>query len=217
MHSLDHVNQLNMQQNKLYLYPVWIRLWHFANAILILLLIFSGISMQYASPDSYFIRFNIAVSMHNISGILLTLFYLVFIIGNLTTANGKYYRQRISGFAKEVFTQARYYAYGMFVGEPAPFKINMERKFNPMQKLTYIVVMYILLPLVFITGWALLFPETIVTRLFEYGGITLTSLFHAVIGFFISLFLIIHVYFCTVGHTATSNFKSMVNGYHETH
>jgi thiosulfate reductase cytochrome b subunit len=206
-----------MQENKVYLYPVWVRIWHASNAILCLLLIFTGISMQYASLESPLIPFGLAVSMHNVSGILLTVFYLMFIVGNLTTGNGKYYRQRISGFTGELAKQIRYYAYGMFVGEPAPFKISKNRKFNPIQKLTYISVMYILLPLIFITGWALLFPEVIVTRLLQFGGITLTSLFHAVLGFFVSLFLIIHIYFCTVGHTPTSNFKSMVDGYHETH
>ncbi len=206
-----------MQANKVYLYPVWVRLWHASNAILCLLLIFSGISMQYASAESPFIRFNIAVSIHNVCGILLTVFYFIFIIGNLTTGNGKYYRQQIKGFVTEILKQARYYSYGMFVGEPAPFKINEERKFNPIQKLTYILIMYVALPFIFITGWALLFPEFIVTRLFQFGGITLTSIFHAMLGFLVSLFLIIHVYFCTIGHTALSNFKSMINGYHETH
>ncbi len=206
-----------MQANKVYLYPVWVRLWHLSNALLCLLLIFTGVSMQYASAESPFIRFDIAVSIHNLCGILLTVSYLAFIIGNLTTGNGKYYRQRIKGYFKEIMQQARYYSYGMFVGEPAPFKINEERKFNPIQKLTYILIMYVALPFIFITGWALLFPEFIVTRLFQFGGITLTSLLHAMLGFLVSLFLIIHVYFCTIGHTVGSNFKSMINGYHETH
>jgi thiosulfate reductase cytochrome b subunit len=206
-----------MQENKIYLYPVWVRLWHASNAILILLLIFSGISMQYASADSPLLSFNVAVPIHNVCGMLLTAFYAIFIIGNLATGNGKYYRIKIKGFVKDLLKQARYYSYGMFKGESAPFSINKERKFNPIQKLTYVSVMYLCLPLLFITGWALLFPETIATSFLKYGGITLTSVFHAAIGFFVSLFLIIHIYFCTVGHTPVSNFKSMVNGYHETH
>ncbi|HLN54080.1 MAG TPA: cytochrome b/b6 domain-containing protein [Lentimicrobium sp.] len=206
-----------MQENNIYLYPIWVRLWHASNAIFILLLIFSGISMQYASAESPFIRFNIAVQIHNISGILLTAFYLMFIVGNLVTGNGKYYRIKIKGYINDLLKQARYYAYGMFRGESSPFPINKERKFNPIQKLTYVAVMYFFLPILFITGWALLFPETIATSFLKLGGITLTSVFHAAIGFFVSLFLIIHIYFCTVGLTPFSNFRSMVNGYHETH
>jgi thiosulfate reductase cytochrome b subunit len=29
--------------------------------------------------------------------------------------------------------------------------------------------------------------------------------------------MFVHNYFCTIGKTATSNFRSMINGYHEAH
>lgn len=206
-----------MQSDKVYLYPVWVRLWHASNAILCLILIISGVSMQFAHPERSLIPFNTAVSMHNISGILLTIFYSVFIIGNLTTGNGKYYMQKLRGFGTDIMKQVKYYTVGIFKGDPAPFKINESRKFNPIQKLSYITVMYMFLPLMFLTGWALLFPETIPTRILFFSGISATSILHAIVGFFVLLFLVIHIYFCTVGHTVTSNFKSMVNGYHETH
>lgn len=173
--------------------------------------------MQFAHPERSLIPFNTAVSMHNISGILLTIFYSVFIIGNLTTGNGKYYMQKLRGFGTDIMKQVKYYTVGIFKGDPAPFKINESRKFNPIQKLSYITVMYMFLPLMFLTGWALLFPETIPTRILFFSGISATSILHAIVGFFVLLFLVIHIYFCTVGHTVTSNFKSMVNGYHETH
>ena len=50
---------------KVYLYPVWIRIWHLANAILFLILILSGLCMQYSNPQYPVIRFDIAVAMHN--------------------------------------------------------------------------------------------------------------------------------------------------------
>jgi thiosulfate reductase cytochrome b subunit len=65
-----------------------------------------------------------------------------------------------------------------------------------------------------ITGWALLFPETIILNVFGYSGILLTSLLHVIMGFVISIFLLIHLYFITFGHTLTSSMKSMLNGYH---
>ncbi len=76
-------------EGKLYLYPVWVRLWHWINAILCLLLIISGVSMQYSDPQYPFIRFDWAVYIHDISGIVLSLSYLFFILGNLLTPNGK--------------------------------------------------------------------------------------------------------------------------------
>ena len=37
-------------ENKLYLYPGLIRIWHLLNALLIITLIISGLSMQYSDP-----------------------------------------------------------------------------------------------------------------------------------------------------------------------
>jgi thiosulfate reductase cytochrome b subunit len=206
-----------MQTNKLYLYPVWVRLWHITNALMCLILILSGISMQYSNPEYPFIPFNYAVSMHNISGIILTIAYAMFIVGNWSTSNGKHYRIRIKGLIESLMKQARYYAFGIFKGESAPYPVSKEMKFNPLQKFTYGMTMYIFVPLVFITGWALLFPGMIITNFLGFGGIQLTSLLHVTAGFLISLFLIIHIYFCTIGHSPSSNFKSMIDGYHETH
>lgn len=206
-----------MQTSKLYLYPVWVRLWHFINALMCLALILSGISMQYSNPDYPFIPFGLAVSMHNITGIILTVSYLMFFAGNRTTSNGKHYRMKIKGLFLSLMNQARYYAFGIFKGESAPYPVSKEMKFNPLQKFTYALTMYVFVPLVVITGWALLFPEMIITNFLGFGGIQLTSLLHATMGFLISLFLIIHLYFSTIGHSPSSNFKSIIDGYHEPH
>lgn len=206
-----------METNKLYLYPVWVRLWHITNALMCLTLILSGVSMQYSNPEFPFIRFDIAVSMHNISGIILSAMYVMFFVGNWSTSNGKHYRIRIRGLLNSLIKQARYYAFGIFKGEKPPFPVSKEMKFNPLQKFTYALTMYFFVPLVFITGWALLFPGMIITNVFGFGGIQITSLLHVTAGFLISLFLIIHIYFCTIGHSPSSNFKSMINGYHEPH
>lgn len=206
-----------MQTNKLYLYPVWVRLWHATNALMCLALILSGLSMQYSNPEYPFIRFDIAVSMHNISGIVLSAMYIMFFIGNWSTSNGKHYKIKIKGLIKSLMKQAQYYAFGIFKGENPPYPVSKEMKFNPLQKFTYALTMYIFVPLVFITGWALLFPGMIITNFMGIGGIQLTSLLHVTAGFLISLFLVIHIYFCTIGHSPSSNFKSMIDGYHEPH
>jgi thiosulfate reductase cytochrome b subunit len=203
--------------DKVYLYPVWVRLWHLANAFLCLMLIITGISMQYSNPGYPIIRFDIAVFIHNLSGILLTISYLVFFTGNLITGNGKYYKIIIKGFIGQLKKQSRYYILGIFKGEKAPFKIDKTRKFNPLQQFSYVLVMYMVLPVTFITGWGLLFPEVILNKVFGFNGILLTDILHIIMGFIITIFLFIHVYFCTIGATTGSNFQAMITGYHESH
>ncbi|MBU1014246.1 MAG: cytochrome b/b6 domain-containing protein [Bacteroidetes bacterium] len=201
---------------KIYLYPVWIRLWHWFNAILCLLLIFTGISMQYSDPALPLIRFDWSVSIHNIAGIILVLSYICFFLGNFLTPNGRQYFLR-KGIVKNLIMQARYYAFGIFKGENPPFPITKEHKFNPLQKFSYIFVMYVTIPLVVLTGIMILYPEFLVIDFFGNKALHITHIIHVIMGFIVSLFLIVHIYFCTIGHTPLSNFKGMINGYHEIH
>jgi len=199
-----------------YLYPIWTRLWHLFNALLCLALIFTGLSMQYSNPEYPLIRFDIAVSIHNISGILLSINYLMILIGNLATGNGKYYWIRIKGFYNELLAQGKYYMFGMFRGEKAPYPINVDRKFNPLQKLSYVVIIYFFMPLIIITGWALIYPEMIfVNKIFGTSGLHFTDLLHIIAGFIISLFMLIHVYICTIGKPRGTHFRAIMSGWHQ--
>lgn len=201
----------------MYLYPVWIRLWHLANAILVIVLIITGLSMQYTDKTDYVfvVGFARAVKWHNIAAMLLTLNYIFFISGNILTDNGRYYRISKKNFISELGNQFKYYAFGMFRGEKHPFPVTPDLKFNPLQKLTYVLAMYAAFPLLIISGLGLLFPETVINRFMGVSGMILTDILHITMGFFISVFMIIHIYTCTLGARPTSLFKSMISGYHE--
>jgi thiosulfate reductase cytochrome b subunit len=206
-----------MSTEKLYLYPAWIRLWHLINALFCLSLILTGVSMQFSNPQVPLIPFSISVSIHNITGILLTINYLVFFAGNLFTKNGSYYKMAFPGLFSRLKAQFRYYIRGIFSSEPAPFPITLQRKFNPLQQFSYVVIMYVCVPVLFLTGWSMMYPEVIPTKFLGASGLHLTDLVHILFGFVISLFMFVHIYFCTIGKTTVSNFLSMINGYHETH
>lgn len=203
--------------NYIYLYTKWVRIWHWTNALLCLVLMVSGLGLQYAGLGRNFMRFDISVSLHNTSAILLTASYIVFFVGNIITGNGKFYKLRYKGLLKNVMIQGRYYAYGVFKGQEPPFPVDKDNKFNPLQKLSYVVVMYFLLPIIFITGWALLFPEVVIPKLFGWSGLHLNDLLHIFSGYLISLFMFVHIYFCTFGATASSNFRTMFTGWYQGH
>jgi len=206
-----------MSEERIYLYPRWVRLWHMMNAVFCLLLIITGVSMQFSNPKVPLIRFDLAVSIHNIFGILLIINYLFFFLANLFTWNGKYYKINIHGFYQRLFAQFRYYIRGIFTGEHPPFPVTKERKFNPLQQFTYVMTMYFLVPIMAVSGVGLLYPDIIPTQVLWLSGLHITDLFHIISGFIISMFMFVHIYFCTIGKTATSNFKSMITGYHESH
>lgn len=201
----------------MYLYPIWVRLWHVFNAILVIILIITGLSMQYTGKQGYILAvgFAKAVKWHNIAAILLTVNYIFFVAGNVLSGNGKFYRISKKNFLSDLGKQLKFYSYGMFKGEKHPFPVTTERKFNPLQKLTYVLAMYVAFPLLIISGLGLLFPETVLNRFFDISGLILTDILHITMGFFISIFMIIHVYTCTLGSRPTSLFRGIITGYHE--
>jgi len=201
----------------MYLYPVWVRLWHLVNAILVIVLIITGISMQYTGKTDYafLVGFAKAVKWHNIAAVLLTANYIFFVTGNVLTGNGKYYRTTKKNFYTDLGKQLRYYSFGMFKGERHPFPVTLERKFNPLQKLSYVLAMYVALPLIIISGLGLLFPETVISRFLGVSGMLLTDILHITMGFLLSVFLLVHIYTCTLGAKPASLFKSMISGFHE--
>jgi thiosulfate reductase cytochrome b subunit len=202
---------------KIYHYPLWIRLWHLANALFCLALIFSGLSMQFSEPNRTLIRFDIAVTLHNSAALLLVINYVFFLVSNRLTGNSRHYKFSQKNYVGKLFDQFRYYTSGIFKGQKAPFPVTHERKFNPLQHFTYIVVMYVMLPVITITGCGLFFPDFVISRIFGISGLFLTDLIHILAGFIISMFLIVHIYFCMLGTNIFASFKSMINGWVEVH
>jgi len=200
-------------ENKIYFYPMWLRIWHGINAFGIIILIITGISMNSGFKESL-INFRLSVQLHNIVGALVSLNYLLFIFGNMFTNNKKFYIVKPRNFLKRPMKQAYYYAWGMFHGMKAPYPLSEKRKFNPLQKYFYLMVMYVAVPLVIASGIGLMFPELIFDDIYNVSGVLITAVTHSAMGFFISIFLIIHLYVASIGKSPIENFKSIISGWH---
>ena len=201
-------------KKQMYLYPLWVRIWHMANLLLFLVLILTGLSLQYSSNDYTIIPFSYAISIHNICGIILCVGYVFYLFANRFTSNGNYYQFRLSGMIGRILKQFRYYSFGIFKKEDPPFPTSVGRKFNPLQKISYVVVMYLFMPIIIVSGFGLFFPDILPDNLFGTSGIHIMDLLHIVTGFILSVFMLVHIYFCTIGKTPLANFKSMIDGWH---
>jgi thiosulfate reductase cytochrome b subunit len=200
----------------MYLYPKWLRAWHILNAILFIILIVTGISMQYtdmANP-TYIVSFANAVKWHNFAAFILTGSYVFFVLGNMFTRNGRYYRMKRENFFSDLTKQIKYYAFGIFRGDKHPFPVTEESKFNPLQKLSYVLAMYAGMPLLILSGFVLLFPELAPNKVLGLSGYAINDVIHISMGFFLSVFMVIHIYTCTLGAKPTSLFYGMISGYH---
>jgi thiosulfate reductase cytochrome b subunit len=197
----------------LYLYPGWVRLWHWANAILFLTLIVSGVSMHYAGVG-WLMAFDTARVVHNTAGVLLTVAWIAFVVGNARSDNGRHYRLRLRGLVRQVLDQTRYYMIGIFRLEPHPFHVSAEMKFNALQQLSYLGVMYALMPALILSGWAFLYSVYLPDTLFGVGSVWVVAMTHVVTSYLLALFLLVHLYIITTGETVFSNLRAMVTGWH---
>ena len=197
----------------LYLYPVWVRLWHWTNALLFLILIASGMSMHFAGTD-WLMPFATARVVHNVAGIALTVVWIGFLVANARSVNGRHYRVRPKGLIGQVIAQMRYYAYGIFRREPHPFQVTDEMKFNALQQLSYLGVMYGLMPILILSGWAFLFSVYLPETLFGLGSVWVVALTHLGVSYLLVLFLLMHLYIITTGETVFANLRAMLTGWH---
>ncbi|GKX54254.1 thiosulfate reductase cytochrome B subunit [Leminorella grimontii] len=189
-------------EEKTYLYSKAVRFWHWGNALLFILLLVSGLFNHFSIG-------NVAaqVALHEICGYLLLAFWIGFVVINMIGGNGVHYRIRSAGLVERSLRQARFYLFGIMKGESHPFPATAQGKFNPLQQLAYVGVMYLLVPLLLLTGLLCLFPDIVGNGYWMLKA-------HLVLAIAGLLFICGHFYLCTTGDTPTQTFRSMVDGYH---
>ena len=172
--------------------------------------------MQHAGSDNSIIivAFAGALRWHKIAAAILVLNYLVFIIGNRITRNGKHYGIKKKDLHPGIRNQIKYFTYGIFRGEKQSYPMTLSNKFNPLQKITYVVVMYIVFPLLVFSGLMLMMPDMTLIKFVGRGIYIFTDIVHIIMGFLILLFLLIHLYTCTIESKSGSLFRGIITGYY---
>lgn len=201
--------------DRIYMLPLWLRLWHWGNAALIIALTLSGVSLHFAEPEAMLIPFSLARDIHNVAGISLVALYAFFVVANIVSGNWWQYVPKPPHFVRNCLIQTRFYVWGIFKGESHPFPPTREHNFNPLQQIIYWMVMYLIMPALLLTGLFFLFPEMAPDKLFGMDGLLPVALAHYVIGVVIVLFLIGHIYLATTGKTPTTLIRMIITGWHE--
>jgi thiosulfate reductase cytochrome b subunit len=200
---------------RVYLLPVWIRAWHWTNALLIITLAITGVSLHFADPKLWLVEFSLAARIHDVAGLALVAAYAFFVVANIVSGNWWQYVPKPPGVLDRCLKQLRWYVWGIFQGETHPYPVTREVNFNAMQALIYWGVMYLLMPALLLTGLVFLFPEFAPDRLFGFDGLLPVAVLHYIAGATIVMFMIAHMYLGTTGTTVTAMFKTMITGWHE--
>jgi thiosulfate reductase cytochrome b subunit len=196
------------------LHPLTIRIWHWVHAIAIALLVLTGIQLRFPDLITWFGTFKRAVNIHNILGFIVLFDYALW-LGFYVFKRQliKQYIPAREDFTVGIPTQSAYYFGRLFFGDPAPFEPTPEAKFNAMQKTTYFGIMFVLVPVQTVTGVLLWDLERFHALIEALGGVRIIDAFHIILAYIVTAFLVVHVYFATLGHTFFAHFMAMIVGY----
>lgn len=199
---------------KIYLVTKVERFWHWVNAVGIVLLALSGLNIHFAREFDVFGSLSAAITLHNIVGIIVSLDYLLWAGYMISSRRIRFYLPNRDDMPRGLIRQTRYYLWGIFRGEPHPYAESGSRKFNPLQKWTYLGVMVVLMPIQVASGLSLLYFIENWTR-FRTSIVWDLGVLHTVTAIFLTAFLIAHIYLGSTGETPVEHFKMMFTGYAE--
>jgi thiosulfate reductase cytochrome b subunit len=196
------------------LYSHYERFWHWLQAGGILLLILTGAEIH-APGLLRVITFPTAVMLHNVLGLLLLLNAGLGLFYYVATGTIRQYLPEPHDFIALSFRQAGYYLRGIFRGAPHPLVKLPSRRLNPLQQITYLVILNVLLPLQVVTGLLMMgaqqWPQTVAS----VGGLAVLAMIHTLGAWLFGTFIMMHIYLTTTGHSPLSNLKAMILGYED--
>ena len=193
---------------RVYIFKGFERFWHWCQASLIIFLMLTGFEIH----GTYTLfGFGRAVDLHTIAAWALVGLWVFAIFWNFTTGEWRQYAPTV----EKIGALFDYYTRGIFRGEKHPVHPTPVRKFNSLQRLSYLAILALVMPLIWITGWLQLFYGE--WERWGFGGLDLAQVAfgHTFAAFLILIFFIGHVYLATTGRTLTSHIRAMVTGWEE--
>lgn len=194
-----------------YIYRSFERFWHWTQAFLIFFLALTGFEVH---GSFSFFGFENAVIFHRYAAYSLMVLIVFAIFWHFTTGEWKQYLPT----TKFLKAQMDYYILGIFKNSPHPTKKTVLSKLNPLQRITYLVLKILVIPVMVISGLFYIF--------YRYssggfiGGLDVENLgpialIHTAGAYALIAFVVVHVYLITTGHSLLTNLKAMMTGYED--
>lgn len=199
---------------RIYLHPLALRIWHWANALVVIVLLITGFQFRIPGIASLWPQ-SLSFGVHKWAGLAMSASWAFWLVYGLASGHlRRHYsirRQDLPGIPG----QARYYLISIFKGGKNPFRSSPEEKFNPLQKLAYGSIMGFFAPVMVVTG--LLFIDAFSMRnpLLSLNAIKTVDAIHVTGLYVFALFLIVHIYMATLGPNMFTHIKAMITGYEE--
>lgn len=203
--------------DKIYLQPTPVRIWHWLNAFGIITLTVTGAQIRFPEYVQLFAGYKSVVLLHNTAGLVVAVsFSLWFFYYGVVARNlGKIYVPTREDLQVGILRQAKFYLLTYFLGWPNPHHAKPDDKFNPMQKSAYMAIMFVLMPLVALSGILLTNVSPLREIVILVGGLKILASLHFLLACSLVAFLFTHVYLATLGKTPLAYIKPMWTGWEE--
>jgi thiosulfate reductase cytochrome b subunit len=191
-------------------FPIFERIWHWGQALSIFILMFTGLSIH-GFHD--LMDFGLAVTIHTIVALILLVLWAFATFWLFTTGEIRHFVPAMTIKCRNTFISVvRYYSYGIFKGEHHPYQKTMLRKHNPLQGVSYLLLKVVVFPAIWISGIAYLLLSV---GWVDFSGIIshgLIAIIHTVAAVIVVIFVILHVYLLTTGHSFREHLMPMITG-----
>ncbi|MCK5907349.1 MAG: cytochrome b/b6 domain-containing protein [Flavobacteriales bacterium] len=190
-----------------YIYRSFERFWHWSQALVIFFLALTGFEIHFGYE---LFGFKNSIDWHNIAGWAFFVLIVFAVFWHFVTGEWKQYIPT----TKLIGAQINYYIFGIFKGAPHPTHKTIYNKFNPLQRMIYLGLKILVIPVQVFTGFAFLYylyPDSI----WHTQGLEFTALVHTFGAFVLMAFVIAHVYLTTTGDSPTESIKAMLTGWEE--
>jgi thiosulfate reductase cytochrome b subunit len=205
-------NGRHAETKMVYIYTAYERLWHWLMAASIILLLVTGFEIHYISSFTLF-GFANAVNIHNVLAAIMIVNAFLSLFYHVASRHIRQFIPKRETFLEDVIEQAKFYLHGIFVGAPHPGTKSIRSKLNPLQQITYMGLLNVLIPLQVLTG-LLIWGVSQSTGLSDaIGGLSIVVPLHNLGSWLLLSFVTAHLYLITTGHTLASNLRAMVDGY----
>ncbi len=190
---------------KVYLYHAFERFWHWGQTLLVLALMITGFEIH----SSYeLIGYDLAVQWHNYAAWAFIVLIVFAIFWHVSTDAWQNYVPTI----KNLKAQLEFYLFGIFRDAPHPTKKRTLSKLNPLQRIIYLGLKVLVIPVMVVSGLVYYFFHYPSTGM-EVASLEPIAIIHTLGAFLLLAFLIVHLYLITTGHTVFSNLNAMVTGW----
>lgn len=199
---------------RIFMYEAYERFWHWLQTVAIVILLFTGLIIHRPDIFSAF-SFRNMVTIHNVLAALLGINALLSLFYHLSTENIRRFIPHPHGFFDDTIRQVLFYTKGIFEGGAHPFEKTPMKRLNPLQQVTYLAILVVLLPLQGLTGILMWGVQRWPAFADMLGGLPFLAPAHTLVAWTFASFIVGHVYLTTTGATPLEAMRGMVTGYEE--